>query len=281
MAKATPRELYREYPPRPALRGYIRCVWTYETQAGGDPQPVPPDGCTELIVHIGQPYSEVSSPGTPRQPPILFAGQLTRPLTLRGPRRVRLLGVRFEPDGARAFIGRSLGATTDKRLDLREEHGPKATLLLRRIRAGISWNQRIALAQNYVLAVISGSPVGIDAQVREAVHKLQYDIDTKSVFLAGRTLQRRFKEYVGVSPRTLATLFRFRRLFNAIDRPEHPGWLEAALAVGYFDQPHMAKYFRRFLGCTATEWASRKIGLATMLAQPVSESYKPTLPKGG
>ncbi len=281
MAEAKTEDCYREHPPAPDLRDYVRCVWTYETSAGGGAQPVPPDGCTELIVHIGTPYSEIAPSGTSRQPPILFAGQLTRPLTLLGPPRACLLGVRFEPDGARGFIGRPLAFATDTRLDLRKAHGTKAARLLREIRAAGSWDQRITLAQNYVRAAIAQSAVSIDADVRDAVRKLEYDIETRSVFAAGRKLQRRFSEYVGVSPRTLSTIFRFRRLFNAIDRPEHPGWLDAALAVGYFDQPHMARYFRRFLGCTATAWARQKTGLATLLAHPVSETYKPRREKSG
>ena len=48
--------------------------------------------------------------------------------------------------------------------------------------------------------------------------------------------------------------------------------LEAGLAAGYFDQPQMARDFRRFLGCTATEWAREQMELARQLA---SQTYKP------
>jgi AraC-like DNA-binding protein len=256
------------------LRAHVRCIWTYEAARPGDePQPVPPDGCTELIVHLGRPYAELVGEDTLIQSPILFAGQLTKPLALRATGPVSVLGVRFEPDGARAFLGRSLGAATNLRLDLRIEHGADAVMLRRALRNARSRARRIRLVEAYVAARIAGCPV--DSEVRAAVRGLEYELDAPVSALSERKLQRRFREHVGVSPRTLATIFRFRRLFNAIERPEHPGWLEAALSVGYFDQPHMARYFRRFLGCTASDWARRKAGLSTALARPVSESYKP------
>ena len=87
-----------------------------------------------------------------------------------------------------------------------------------------------------------------------------------------RALQRRFKDRVGVPPRILRSIFRFRRVFDHAEGPDALGWLEAGLEAGYFDQPQLARDFRRFLGCTATEWARDQIGLARSLA---SQSYKP------
>ena len=90
-----------------------------------------------------------------------------------------------------------------------------------------------------------------------------------------RALQRRFADRVGVSPRMLRSIFRFRRVFDHAAHPGKPdaeGWLGAGLEAGYFDQPQMARDFRRFLGCTATEWAREQQALARAIA---SQSYKP------
>jgi AraC-like DNA-binding protein len=89
-----------------------------------------------------------------------------------------------------------------------------------------------------------------------------------------RALQRRFGDRVGVAPRTLRSVFRFRRIFDHAmgEDADAASWLEAGLAAGYFDQPQMARDFRRFLGCTATAWAREQVELARRLA---SHSYKP------
>ena len=84
----------------------------------------------------------------------------------------------------------------------------------------------------------------------------------------GGALQRRFADRVGVPPRLLRSIFRFRRVFDHAARPQSvvESWLAAGLEAGYFDQPQMARDFRRFLGCTATEWAREQHELARAIA---------------
>jgi len=108
--------------------------------------------------------------------------------------------------------------------------------------------------------------------VRAAIAALMAGRQQPHSILGERTLQRRFATHVGVSPRILGSIFRFRRLFDLIQQPEAPGWVEAALAAGYFDQPQMARDFRRFVGCTAVTWARGQAGLARAIA--LSDSYK-------
>lgn len=256
---------YAEHQPAPGLRDIVRCLWTFDDPVGDrEPQRVAPDGCPELIVHLGSPYAEDGAP----QPLILFAGQTTRPLTLASTGPVSVLGVRFQPDGARAFWGRSLADATDRRIDLASAHGAAA----RAFRSALIQAApalRLAHAQAYVGA--RGRL--IDADVRAAVAALTSGQEPPHSELSERTLQRRFAAHVGVSPRMLGSVFRFRRVFDAIENPATPGWVETALAAGYFDQPQMARDFRRFVGCTALEWARRQSGLARAIA--LSQSYKP------
>ncbi|MGE0046716.1 MAG: DUF6597 domain-containing transcriptional factor [Hyphomonadaceae bacterium] len=253
--------VYREHAPPAALAAHVRCIWTYESDGESAPQRIAPDGSPELIVHLGAPYEEESGGVRLVQPRVLFAGQHTRPLILHARGALSCIGVRFEPDGARGFLGRPLSEATDKRLDMGDAKGV-ATL----VRALDASEDPIGLVSSFVAARIGAPP---DPDVRAAVKALREEpaIDTA---LSTRALQRRFAEHVGVSARMLATIFRFRRVFDAIEAGG--SWIEAALEAGYFDQPQMARDFRRFLGCTATEWARQRTGLAYALA--ASETYK-------
>jgi len=134
---------YTEHNPTSALGDIVRCLWTFDDPVGDlEPQRIAPDGCPELIVHLGSPYAE---DGCAPQPLMLFAGQLTRPLTLFSTGPVSVLGVRFQPDGARAFWGGSLAETTDKRVDLSVVHGAMA-LEFRAALACADPSHRIAMA---------------------------------------------------------------------------------------------------------------------------------------
>ena len=264
-------ERYQEFEPPAALRPFVRVIWTY-----ADPDPAPvvqriaPDGCPELIFDLGDPYEEQGEDGVWRlQPAALFAGQMTRPLALRPVGPTELVATRFEPDGARDFLGLPLSEATDRRLDMDARlagfSAPRGDPAAQ-VGAFMGWldDQRI-LAGWSLDPVVRGE---VEAATRDPLSPVRSPADQ-------RALQRRFADRVGVSPRMLRSILRFRRVFDHAAHPGQPaaeGWLRAGLEAGYFDQPQMARDFRRFLGCTATEWAREQQALARAIA---SQSYKP------
>ncbi len=233
-------------------------------------QRIAPDGCPELILDIGSPYEEQDEDGVFRlQPGALFAGQMTRPLALRPVGPVELVAVRFEPDGARDWLGHSAHLAVDRRLDMT---GRLAGLSAP---AGDPQGQ-VAVMVTVLEAHRRDHGWSIDALVRAEIDAAHAEAPTLARSPAEqRALQRRFRDRVGISPRELRSILRFRRVFDhAADPSADPmPWLEAGLEAGYFDQPQMARDFRRYLGCTATDWARDQVELARRLA---SQSYKPS-----
>lgn len=225
-------------------------------------EPIPPDGCPEFIVNIRSPAFELGADGAPQlQPAALFAGQLTRPLTLVVDGPVETIGVRFEPDGARDFFGASMKRATDRRLPLSQIHPVDVGALVRKLRSQ-DWERQSATAEDFVEALL---PTGKekDPLVAEMISLLA---EGKPIAVGGltlRQLQRRFVDRVGVSMREYRSILRFRRVFDEIEA--RPDWAQSALAAGYFDQAQMARDFQRYLGCAASAWARQKAGLATSL----------------
>ena len=266
-------ERYAEFPPPPALAPWVKVVWTYANPEPSDTvQRIAPDGCPELILDIGAPYEEEGPDGVWRlQPPALFAGQMTRPIAIRPVGPVELVAVRFHPDGARDWLGAPLSTATDGRLDMVERLrgvAPPAGDPEAQARAMTDRLEALRLAQGWT----------VDRLVRAEVETIMNDEPAPDRTPADqRAIQRRFLDRVGVSPRMLRSVMRFRRVFDHALEPgeESSGWLEAGLGAGYFDQPQMARDFRRFLGCTATEWAREQVELARAIA---SQTYKPGPP---
>ena len=67
-------------------------------------------------------------------------------------------------------------------------------------------------------------------------------------------LDRQFMEQVGVSPRTLARILRMRRLLEEIDVHGSVGWADKAADLGWSDQAHLIRDFKRHTGVTPTEY---------------------------
>ena len=261
-------ERYEEFEPPASLRPFVRTIWTYAAPAPPPTvQRIAPDGCPELVVDIGAPYEEQGADGLFRmQPRALFAGQMTRPLAMRPVGSIELVAVRFEPDGARDWLGAPLAQATDRRLNMVERLAsiqPPAGDPAGQVEMMTRWLEDQRRAADWSL----------DSAVRAELETAERDEPPPVRSPAEhRALQRRFRDRVGVPPRLLRSILRFRRVFDHAAGPEAAGWLEAGLGAGYFDQPQLARDFRRFLGCTATEWAREQVGLARAIA---SQSYKP------
>ena len=262
-------ERYQEFEPPEGLRPWVRTIWTYAAPAPSPTiQRIAPDGCPELVVDLGSPYEEQGDDGVFRlQPPGIFAGQMTRPLAMRPAGPIELCAVRFHPDGARDWLGGPLSATTDRRLDVVQR---VASL---RLPEGDARSQARIMGDWLDGERRRAGGWTVDDQVRAEVARLEADGAADAMNPgARRALQRRFLDRVGVSPRLLRSIFRFRRVFDHARDPDAAvDWLEAGLSAGYFDQPQMAREFRRFLGCTATVWAREQIELARAIA---SQTYK-------
>jgi transcriptional regulator GlxA family with amidase domain len=162
-------------------------------------------------------------------------------------------------------------SATDKRIDLATLHGEPALRLGRDVGEYGVYERPGDVVQDYVEARLRNAR--IDDDVKAAVDAMFAGGEAeRPAHVAERQWQRRFRAEVGVSPRMLQSVLRFRRVFDAIEHPETSGWVQAALRAGYFDQPQMARDFRRFLGCTAREWAAERAGLAKALT--ASDGYK-------
>jgi AraC-like DNA-binding protein len=267
---------YAEFAPLPALAPFVRCVWTFDAPAPGpSPVRIVPDGRPELIVHCGDRFAEIARDGTVRnQPRALFAGQVTRPLHLRPLGRAAVIGVRFRPAGARPFLGRSLRETTDLRLSIGRLLGRGATALLYELEAMSGTAARVQRVQEFVAARIDAygerDPLVEAAVARIEANLGRVDVDelARDAAIGRRQLERRFGDAVGVGPALLASIFRFRGVFDVMERDALRPWTDAALAAGYFDQSHFIREFRRFVGTTPTEFARTAAGLAEALAQP-------------
>ena len=255
---------YAEYAPGPQLAPFVYCVWTFSGGRDDAPQPIVPDARPELIIHLRAPYREKGADAD--QPLALFAGQLTRPLILQSRGDVAMVGIRFRPDGSRAFLGAPVDSATDRRVDLADVKGARAAVLVSAVRRAGDLREAANEVERFVADCLRGA--AIDAAVRSAVARDMAQVEAgPPEHVPDRSFQRRFKAEVGVSLRMFRSIRRFRRVFDALQDPANSGWAEAALRAGYFDQPQMARDFRRFLGCTARQWATQQIGLARALGQ--------------
>jgi AraC-like DNA-binding protein len=263
---------YIERAPPQELRDHVETLWSYEG-AGGSIERIVPDGRCELVIQLRGQYRELTPAGSWRlQPPILFAGQLTRPLWLESPAAVSVVSARLRPDSTGLFLGASAADLTDRRIALGVLRIPRASTLRMLLRKGLAVEpacktlcefliqrfRQTSVADLRVARIVSALDAGGEPSLRRLAARER---------LSTRQVQRLFARHVGIPPRLYLRIRRFRRVFDVFD--EHrSSWAVAAADAGYFDQPELARDFRRFVGCTARQVHASRLGLTAGLVLP-------------
>jgi AraC-like DNA-binding protein len=173
-------------------------------------------------------------------------GKFTQPLFDRG----RVFGIKFKPGGFRPLIDQSVSSLTNRRVPLTLVPFGEA---LERVVLPLPEDAEMVAACEAILAGEMPAPdpqvalltricdeIGADRSI------VRVDQLLPLVGLRKRSVERLFREYVGVSPKWVIQRY---RLFEAADRLR-AGEQGAPLAVelGYFDQAHFIRDFKRLVG---------------------------------
>lgn len=267
---------YREFPAPAGLAPRLRCIWVFE---GRFKEPhdecIAPDGSPELIFHFGKPYEEADGQGGWRaQPRALLAGNLTKPLVLRAKGQVGVLGLRLWPHAVSQFTDLSPPQTLDTRLPLAPGAARWAAQAIKALANDSSESMVMGLAQQLV-ARLAKPDAAPDAAAAWAVLELfasqgQAPLAglAAAVNLSPRQFQRRITQVTGMAPKLLASIIRFRAVFDQVNAGRPSPWLDAALATGFFDQAHMIRAFRRFAGSPPRAYLHKAGVLSAALVAP-------------
>jgi len=258
--------IYREWAPRASLRGHVRCLWINDlSESRSECLQVVPDGCVD-IVWTGNTLS--------------IAGPDTRPILARMPRGAIVVGVRFHPGAASAWLGQPLGEIVNVRVPLAEFWGDDATRLLDRAASGRSAKQLADDLEALLvgrLATVGRADPQIALLRRAAGDNsmpagLRLDQLAAHVCWSERTLRRRCLDAFGYGFKTLDRVLRFQRFFRLALRLENQNLAEMAARAGYADQSHMTREVRRMSGIAAGEFiAQAQGGLADSFKTSLTE----------
>ena len=241
--------IYREYPPPPALRAYVACLWTARvtapvSAAAPHVHRVLPDNCVDILWQDDgrQAYA---------------VGMMSASFVVPAARPVRTVAVRFRPGAAGLFLGAPLHPLTDARAGLAELWGRS---LADRLDDAL-WTddladaQRLRIVENALLRRLAEARDGPSASLGlravaaiEAAHgALGVEALADGLRVSRQHLALQFRQQVGIPPKLFARICRFRRALALLRDPLRCGDLASlAYECGYFDQSHLIRDFRDF-----------------------------------
>lgn len=246
---------YAEHPVPDDLRRYVQCLWVLRDAAPDAAiQTIYPDGRCELLAELGVPLRFHGADGEIRSDqPFCFAGQQSGPIRLQAIGEVHCIGLRLAAACGGLVVGARLPELRDRAPDLYTLDALFAEEFSRAARTSVETGSPQPLWSLMRRRCAAFVP---DALAERAVDALdEADGDLRVTDLARRlgigirTLQTRFLDAVGITPKEYARVRRLQALLRTLDA-EREAIADAAARHGYSDQAHATHDLFRFTGTT-------------------------------
>ncbi|WP_020599101.1 helix-turn-helix domain-containing protein [Spirosoma panaciterrae] len=250
-----------EFEPPEALRDTIKCFWYNQRDFGEQLSGfrVVPDGYAELIFYFGSGCSLSANGSLLRLPSPFMVGLLNQPAVFYAKDRLEIIGIRCFPwtvfdllslpaskNGVQIFdhpiaqLQSTLApliqaGKLDNALDLIKYYFLNA-------RVGMATDRVLSKAGSAMRAANGTLPV---SQVAEAAHATV------------RTLERKFKQSSGYAVKDVSGLIRFEQVRNHLWTNPSASLAGLAHELGYTDQSHLSREFKRYSGTTPAAFARK------------------------
>jgi len=245
--------LYSELSPSQLLSAYVRKYWFLEgiSDNGTNVERILPDGCTELIIHYGQPFRKIDGNKQKQQETAFVFGQLDRFIDLIPEKNIGVMGVRFHPWGLNQFIKIPAANLKGEAVSLKDLFGNAEQELVDKILESTNSKQKAGIMDIFLLnhfknkASYSRISSIID-QIKQQQGSLSIDRLTSMTGNSERQLERYFYNEIGLSPKSFSRIIRFQNVLRLATRARN--LTDLALSAGYYDQAHFSREFTDIAG---------------------------------
>ena len=241
--------------PDPRLRGYVGDYQGYVES--GPPAPVRqeiPIPLIPLILNFGSPWNVAASTTGPSVSQDSFVAGLSVVSAYVGAASpARCVQVNLTPLGAYMFFGLPMHELANDVVPLEAALPRGLASLAEALEDRAGWNERFALLDSILLARLAEarapSPdVAWAWSILERTHgRAPIGRLCDRLGRSRRHLAARFREQVGLPPKTVARIMRFNRAVSLLGRSDDR-LAAIAFECGYYDQAHLNREFREFAG---------------------------------
>jgi AraC-like DNA-binding protein len=251
----------------PRLTEIVASMWFGAGKTAYQRDRILPSGMSQLLINLGPPqYRVEAGPPEVRVPfvDIWYSGLHQGPIDTEAPHGNALLGVAFSARGGFPWLDERMDGLSDRIIALADALGDGALALRERLLNTDSLATRFRVVERWLLARLRPRTI-VHPAVRWAVDQIAASGGRVAIeALATQTgftrkhLGNLFQQQVGVSPKSLARIHRFRGALDIMNRANGDvPWAALAEQCGFYDQSHLINEFRRFTGFSPVELARR------------------------
>ncbi len=258
---------YREYKVCSELAPYIDCIW-FGMQVDNTEHFIIPDNTVELVFMQGTIERTKFGGRIFERLQSHLAGLKTQPQKIRISSPL-MVAVRFKPGGIYPFTSVDATELIDVSAPLQVVFGKEIidleTLVLKQLSSGVPAANLVPLIMQFFKNKLSeGRTEVIVDELLERIELTGGNLSildfAEEVGLSMKTIERKFKQCVGLPPKKYAGMYRFHRSVLAMSS-DYTKLSDIAYDLGYFDQMHFIRETKRYAHRTPREVLQLKMGL--------------------
>jgi AraC-like DNA-binding protein len=255
---------YWEIAPPDKLRTYIDAFWFYQPKLDRAVQDVLiPEGVVDIVFNFGAAYSRRNLKEEDAALEVIgqdvVVGQRSDLFEIEWPTRTQLFAIRVKPEYAHCLVEGSMARLTDATLPINNTPLMELGTLLHTFKfsqqdlileaccnALLSFIARLEQSDPRLIAAIR--------LIRDGCEPVDLSRVSASVGTTQRTLERLFKQRIGLSPKRYERIIRVHKFLVDYSRQLEPNLTQSATQAWFYDQSHFIKEFRHFTGTTPAQF---------------------------
>lgn len=253
-----------QLPPKSLLQGLVKHYLVLRQQA--DQQQfyrMFSDGNPAIVFHLTAPLLQWNEGDlTPQLQPRSFVyGQLSQFNTIASSGDLNMIVVVLQPHALHTHFHIPAYELKDQILPLPDLFGQEARDLEAQVISASSIDTAIAFIEKFLWKRLNGqSALNLEmalAMQRIYHHQGMLTVETllQAVPVTERQLERKFREYIGISPKRFIDTIKFQHLLKLLQKQSEEEPIAALIySSGYYDQAHLNNIFKRMTGLTPSRY---------------------------
>ena len=195
----------------------------------------------------------------------VVGGALTRMLRVEKGRDAAGFGVSLAPAAAAALFGVDASALADDFVDMDDALKASAPDLRERVQEAKTHSEKARVVERELSALLTkrgdvdDRASRIVARITESLRGATVESLAAETGFTRRSMVNLVQRSLGITPKELIRIMRFRRALRLMEGSSRPDWLTIAHECGYADQSHLIRHCKRFTGLAPGDFLERRL----------------------
>ncbi len=249
------------------LRIFVNCIMTdYSDSPNGELSlPLYADGYPGLMFQQSENGFYMLPKGKKLSELFLY-GQTLEPITLTAKGSYRFVVFQLYPFASKYLLNIDPRKLNDDCYDLLNLKNVNIDAYHQRLNQAPDFSNLLNVMTEILKQLLNNHQHPVDDGIQNAIHhiiqsdgKVRISKVLDQVFLTERTLERKFMNQIGLTPKQFAKIIQFQSSLERLDSSNYTKLTEVGLESGFSDQSHFIRVFKSYTGLSPSEYVKKGV----------------------